>query len=544
MRRLGLLITGSLAALANVQCGSSEAQADDHEHGHDDHGHGHDDHGHGDHGHGGHGHDDHGHGHGASETVTLWGESTQLFVEFPALVQDEQSAFAAHLTRLSDHLAVDSGTVTVELSGGGHDPEVFTISEPSQAGIFRPVVEPAHVAERQVTLRLESSIATETHELGTFEVFTNRRTADAAAGHESEDPHEISFLLEQQWPIEFGIAEVITAPLRPNVPAFAHLTLPNGAVAIATAPRGGRIVGIDGRLPQVGDRVEVGDVLFSLSLLPEDAADSAGMDLAVDQANIRVRATQREVDRLQPLVSQGVVAQRRLDEAESDLASAQAALRSARRRRTSVGQSQNVEGTSDSLAIPSPLSGVVAQVHATAGAWVSEGDEVVRIVHPDTLWVDVDVPEAYLGLIQRVSGVWLDATGFDEPIDIDGASLVSVGVELELLTRTLPVRFEIDNSDGRLYAGMSAQAHLVTDEVTPVPAIPMHAVVDDSGIDVVYVQTGGETFERRPVRLGIRDGALVHAEGVEPGEWIATEGAYAVKLASRSTESVGHGHAH
>jgi cobalt-zinc-cadmium efflux system membrane fusion protein len=61
---------------------------------------------------------------------------------------------------------------------------------------------------------------------------------------------------------------------------------------------------------------------------------------------------------------------------------------------------------------------------------------------------------------------------------------------------------------------------------------------------VVYVQTGGESFVRRPVELGARDGAYVAVQGVEAGEWIATQGAYSVKLASTSTESVGHGHGH
>lgn len=532
--RIALLILGVvLAALSG--CAPPEANAGQ---GHDDHGHSHDDHG--------HGHDDHGHGHGgsATEVVTLWGDETQLFVEFPALVAGERSVFAAHLTRLSDHLAIPSGRVTVELSGGGAETESFTITDPLQAGIFRPVVVPAQTARRAVTLRLESPHATETHQLGEFDVFANQRAAEAAAEHEHGDSNEISFLLEEQWPIEFGIAEVIDAPLRPSVPAFAHLILPSGSAAIATAPREGRLVGVDGALPQLGQRIVEGDTLFSLSLVAADAADPAGLDLAVDRASIAVDAAQREVNRLQPLVSQGVVAQRRLDGAESALADARASLRSARRRRASVGQSQSVDGSGDALAVPSPLSGIVAEVHATDGSWVAEGDPVIRIVDSSTLWVDVDVPEAYLGRLDRVSGAWLELTGFDAPLELPAEALVSVGVELEIDTRTLPVRFEIPNDDGRLYAGMSARAHLITGESPSVPAVPATAVVDDSGIDVVYVQTGGETFERRPVTLGVRDGSLVHAEGVVAGEWVANQGAYAIKLASSSTESVGHGHVH
>ena len=52
------------------------------------------------------------------ESITRWGEMTQLFVEFPVLVRGEQSPFAAHLTTLNDHQAVQDAQVTVTLSGG------------------------------------------------------------------------------------------------------------------------------------------------------------------------------------------------------------------------------------------------------------------------------------------------------------------------------------------------------------------------------------------------------------------------------------------
>lgn len=541
--------------------GHAHASEDDHGHAHgvaageaeDDHGHTHageDDHGHAhagedDHGHahtadGGHGDDDH----GASEVVTLWGETTQLFVEFPSLVAGEESAFAAHLTRLSDHLPIGEGTVVVELVGGGQT-ERFTASDPSRPGIFRPVVRPVTAGERRVTVELTSAFASERHDLGEFTVYGSRQAANRAGAHgAAEDPNEVSFLLEQQWPIDFRIEQIIDRSMRPNVPAFAHFDLPAGSENFATAPREGRIIAGESGMPQVGDVVEAGTTLFSVALVAENAADPAALDFAVDEAGIRVRSAQREVDRLTPLVAQGVVAQRRLDEASSVLASAQAESRSARRRRSSVGASQQVDSTADGLEVPSPLSGIVAEVRAVPGAWVSQGQEIVRIVDPTTLWLDVTVPEAYLAELEHVSGAWINLQGYDEPLEVGRDALISIGLEVDRDNRTLPVRFRVDNSDRRLFAGMTAQAHLVTDTPEPVPAVPMRAVVDDSGIDVVYVQTGGETFERRPVRLGIRDGAYVEVIGVQAGEWIATRGAYSVKIASASTESVGHGHSH
>ena len=107
------------------------------------------------------------------------------------------------------------------------------------------------------------------------------------------------------------------------------------------------------------------------------------------------------------------------------------------------------------------------------------------------------------------------------------------------------MRFRIDNAAGELYPGMTPTAHLVVASPIQSVAIPFDAVVHDAGTEVVYVQSGGETFERRPVRLGVRDGDWVAVlEGVSPGEWVVSRGAYSIKLAATSTSSIGHGHAH
>jgi cobalt-zinc-cadmium efflux system membrane fusion protein len=487
---------------------------------------------------------DHAHEHeGASEVLTRWGATTQLFVEFPALVVGEDSPFAAHLTRLADHEAIDSGTVIVELHGGAHPAERFTVEQPAVPGIFRPIVRPAHAGPRQVTLRLDSSAASEAHELGELTVYSTRLQADAAAHEQDEAAGTISYLLEQQWQAPFRLARVEARELRPNIPAFARLSLPPAADSFVTAPRDGRVSGA-GHLPYVGEEVEEGHVIFELSTVPEEQGDPASLDFAVNEAEIGVAAAQREVDRLAPLVQQGVVAQRRLDEANSGLAVAKAQLSSARRRKRSLGQSQRVGGRGDSLDVPGPISGTVAEVLVAPGAWVSEGQQLARIVDRDRLWLDVSVPEAYVSRLGEVSGAWFRLEGMQAVLEVDRSALVSVGAEIDAHTRTLPVRFQIDNDRRELFAGMTTQAHLVVDAPQLATAIPVEALVEDGGADVVYVQTGGESFERRSVELGIRDGEFIEVRGVAPGEWVVARGAHSVKLASSATASVDHGHAH
>lgn len=516
----------------------------EHAHEEEEHGHAHDDdedeHGHA------HGEDDHGHGfEGASEVLTTWGETTQLFVEFPALVVASESPFAAHLTRISDHFAIDEGVVTVELSGPGQTTETFRVEGVSRAGIFRPVVRPALTGTRRVTLRLESAAATETHDLGEFTVFPSRAMANEAAPDEEASDEEISYLLEQQWVVPFNIERVDVRPIRPNVRAFARLTLPPNAASYVTAPRDGRVANTAGVAPGVGVEVAAGDVLFELSLAPQENADQASLQLAADQAAIGVDAARRDVERLAPLVEQGVVAQRRLDDATSVLAQEEAALRAARRRLSTLGQSQRVGGGGETIAVPSPINGEITELLAAPGSWVTAGQPLARVVNRDVLWLDASIPETYAGRIAQVSGAWFVLDSVEGVIEVTNESLVSVGTEINAETRTLPIRFRVDNTDRRLFAGMSALAYVIADTPRDAAAVHVNAVIDDAGTDVVYVQTGGETFIRRPVQLGLRDGDYIEVlNGVAAGEWVAARGAQFVKLASTSTAEIGHGHAH
>jgi multidrug efflux pump subunit AcrA (membrane-fusion protein) len=109
----------------------------------------------------------------------------------------------------------------------------------------------------------------------------------------------------------------------------------------------------------------------------------------------------------------------------------------------------------------------------------------------------------------------------------------------------VPVVLEYPVGQGPALLGASLTAHVYTDAARPRLSVPASAVIDDGGRPVVYVQIGGESFARRAVELGIRDGPWLEVlQGVEAGERVVSTGAYHVKLAAAGGEAIGHGHAH
>ncbi len=131
------------------------------------------------------------------------------------------------------------------------------------------------------------------------------------------------------------------------------------------------------------------------------------------------------------------------------------------------------------------------------------------------------------------------------PVEVGEARLAAVGLEVDPRTQTVQLHYDVINPQGRLRIGMALEVLLGVRGPREGLAVPSSALVDEAGEPVVYVQLGGEAFEKRHVRLGARDAewVLVTA-GLAAGERVVTVGAYAVRLASASGGLPAHSHSH
>ncbi|MGM0574911.1 MAG: efflux RND transporter periplasmic adaptor subunit [Myxococcota bacterium] len=532
-----------LAGCAEADHGHDHAAEGGHAHeeeaGHDDEG----GHGHGDEA----GHDDHGHGHERpAQVVTQFGERHQLYVEFPALLVGHHSEFAAHFTGLDGWEPVTRGSLAVVLTGPDHPGERWEANAPARAGIFTPAVTPRHAGERRLLLLLETEDGTERFDLGTVRVFED--AAAAAEAHFEEPVGDISFLLETQWKVDFGVTAVREQPLRPSVPANATVRPAADAEARVMAPFGGRIAAPDGGVPQVGRRVEAGEVVAWV--VPRlEPGGAANLEAEVRKAEVRVRRAKREVARLRRLAEAGAIPRKRLLDAESDLDVARAEVEQARGRRAQHEGLGSEEGDARGrVAIRSPIAGTVTSRAVVDGAFVTAGEPLLQIVDRERLWLQARVPEADAARVGEPTGLWFRPSDGAEPVAIDltaEGALVAWPDVVESNTRTVSLLAALGEAGTGLRVGAFLRAHVFSGPARQVPVIPASAVLDDKGVDVVYVVGGGETFERRVVRLGVRDRGLVEVvDGLEPGEHVVSEGAYFVKLAATATGAVGHGHAH
>lgn len=475
-------------------------------------------------------------------SYTHYTPTTELFVEFAPLVVGQPSRLAAHLTWLANFTPVTSGSVDVLLQKNGKTLARFRVAVPTRAGLFTPEITARDAGTFELAIVLSSEGLTSQHNLGSITVFPS---AEAVKITQAEPEGDIHYSKEQQWQSRFATVVAEPQPIRPSVPGFASVLAPADGGADIPAPGDGYFAAVD--LVRAGDTVAAGDLLGYLVPRLGEGSDLGESLVALARARSELQLSERDVERLRPLVKQGAVAERRLQEAQQTFTVAQAQWRAANAR---VEQRQTGSGKSG-IALRAPVTGEVIEVRALPGVFVRSGQRIFRIATPERRWLQIQIPEHFASDLHDVSGAWFDypaANNQTAPQVLDtstGAKLVQVSSAIESNTRTASVTIEYPASAGPTSIGSRFAARVYTQAAEERLAIPRSAVIDDGGLPVVYVQTGGEIFVRRAVDLGLIDGPLVEVlNGLTNGERVVSEGAYTIKLASIGGSDIGHGHAH
>jgi len=387
---------------------------------------------------------------------------------------------------------------------------------------------------------------------------------EAAQGHEGEHEHEgeadgvhegdhaeeqahdhaggIRFAEAQQNKVEFAVGQVETRELRRSVPGRGIVRPAPGAVARVRAPFAGRLLEPSGGLPDRGKRVEAGESLAVLA--PTVDANALPMLRAeLSKAKTKLERTRREVERLERLVEQGAVPRKRLLDAKSERQSAEADVEAARER---VQQYQSFDrgGRGASVTLRAPTAGTVVELAATSGEYLEPGDVILRTEDRERLRLEVRIAEANAGKIEAIQGVWFE-TSSGQTVEIERADerFFARLDRVDPQTRTRSVWFEIPGGAEEVAPGQYHRVRVIGRGTRTGPAVPASAILEENGLSVVYVAEGPETFERRVVETGIREGEFVEITGgLEAGDRVVAQGAYYVKLASATSGVGGHHH--
>ncbi len=174
-------------------------------------------------------------------------------------------------------------------------------------------------------------------------------------------------------------------------------------------------------------------------------------------------------------------------------------------------------------------SGVVIARQAYTGAFVDPSVELYTISDLSNVWVLTDVYEADVPSVHVGQPASITLQGETAPI---AANVSFLPPTIDTATRTLKVRFDLPNKDGRIRPGAFADVAMEL-HVGMGLGIPESAVIRTGTRAVVFVVHGNHV-EPREVKLGILvDDYYQVLSGVVAGENVATSAQFLLDSESR-----------
>lgn len=274
------------------------------------------------------------------------------------------------------------------------------------------------------------------------------------------------------------------------------------------------------------------------------------------QAKVRQELARGSLTRAQGLLSDRIIAEQEVLEAEARLKEATVGMRTAEEtlRLYGLGQAQidsltYADREASIYPLRAPFAGTIVERHATLGELVTPERNLFTLADLRVVWIWIDVYQRDLGGVHLDDQVRARVDAFPDQVFTGTVSYLSARVDVD--TRTVWARLDVANPEGKLRPGMFVEVGLVDPhaQASAEPrgtslAVPEAAVVRDGGELVVFVASGERRFERRAVRAGRTAGGYVEIlDGITAGEPVVVEGAFLLKSAA-SKQSLGGGHEH
>lgn len=178
------------------------------------------------------------------------------------------------------------------------------------------------------------------------------------------------------------------------------------------------------------------------------------------------------------------------------------------------------------IKIYSPVSGYILSKMAIQGMKIMPGEKLFDIADLSTVWVIADIYENEIAFIKQGQKAKITLSYFPgKPIE---AVVDYIYPDLSAETRTVKVRFVIQNPDSLLKPQMFTNVELETDLGNRL-VIPEEAIIDTGMRKLIYVAKDNDSFEPREVTTGIiADGMVEIVSGLKQGEKIASTGNFLI----------------
>ncbi|HLP17606.1 MAG TPA: efflux RND transporter periplasmic adaptor subunit [Bacteroidota bacterium] len=305
---------------------------------------------------------------------------------------------------------------------------------------------------------------------------------------------------------------------------------------------------VPGRVHQVfvkaGDMVSAGQVMMTV-----EGLDVGAIKAGFLKARAAFEYTKTAYERQKKLFDENVGSQKAMLESKAEYDKARAEYTAEDRRIHSVGftdedvlngkkADEHVAGT---LPIKSQISGVVVERNVVVGQFVDPMTNAFRVINTRSVWIDGQIYEKDMAKINRTSAATFTTSTY--PHEVFHGRVLNIGQTVDEHSRTITVRGEFDNPQGKLKSNMFGDLTISLGIQSEALMVPEESVVRENGGAYVFVQTTDTTFIKRTIVAGTAVGTMIEIrEGVKEGERVASAGVFSLKSELKKEEIAGDEH--
>ncbi len=368
-------------------------------------------------------------------------------------------------------------------------------------------------------------------------VATEAAKSEAKTSESAKDPNLLTLSAESVKLAKLEFTEATETEITAPIEATGRVMINEDLTARVGSLFSGRILEVHAK---VGDVVRKGQVLAKMHTHEVHEAEAEWFKA---QAELKQRQTQAgfakaALERAERLLQAKAISQHEVDKArleyqaaQEEIKRAEAEVERARGHHEHLGLPDDQHDYDAPVMIRAPSSGIVMKRDITSGASVNPGDQLFFISDLSSVWVIAEVSEKYLTTVRVGLPVEIHVAAFPETSF--AGKITRISEVMNPQTRTVEVRCLADNRQGRLKAEMFATVSfgsLAMGEKRSAVLVSQKALQEMEGQTIVFVARDGNQFERRPVKIGRKQGELVEViSGLSGRERIVTTGSFMLK---------------
>lgn len=473
---------------------------------------------------------DHGHDHSGEEPIELKYskivDGYEVYLAIQPLEAGSNSHFHLQLTELGTYKPINTAKVTMKIgdtvitgatAGAGADGKVKDYSyhfgmKAGAKGNYK----------MSATAEIDGKVIV-------FDLGEITSYGCVSEAKQEENPEEIKLSKSWMWSHDFAVEIVKKSPFKEVIRTRGEILPATNSKSVIVAPTAGIVNFSENMIAgkKVGPDQAIGFI------------NSRGLE---ENIETRLNILKAEYENMKSNYDRNVILFKDLIVSEQTLKNSYNGYIVAKENYESLSKIYDKRG----VKIIAHSSAIITEIMVSENQFVQAGDIIATAEFNKENMLKADVSKYDYSLIGRI----FDANFIPEYSSktynvkkLGGMRLIS-SVATRENSAYIPVFFSLPNNPN-IVPFSYAEVFLIVGSIGDVISVPKEAIAENEGLNWVYIQTGGESFEKVDVKLGGGDGdRRIVLSGLEEGDVVVTVGSAKVRQSETSGAEIPHGHAH